>query len=83
MSLSLSDQNLKNNEKKTRKRTRNHEKHEAYQQKMCVQKGLEYSTKSGHIIKAKIFREQTECGCKKHCTKKIGIDRQKAIFETF
>lgn len=70
---------------KTRKRTRNPEKHVAFQQKVKVQKGLEHKSKSGKIIKAKIFREQTQCtgGCKKQCTHKINIVRQKEVFETF
>lgn len=54
---------------KTRKRTRNPERHEHFKQKCKVQRGLEHTTKSGNIITAKIFREQTECGgCKKQCS---------------
>lgn len=84
MSSSLLDSNFKNNKKKTQKRTRNPENHNAYQRKLCVQKGFEYKTKSGHVVKAKTFHGQTECGgCKKQCCEKIGIDRQKEIFETF
>lgn len=82
-SLNL-DQNLKYNEKKSRKRKRNHENHKAHQQKLRVQKGLQYTTKSGHVISAKIFQEQTECGtCKKQCWKKIEPIRQKEIFATY
>lgn len=84
MDSSHLDQNLKKKRKKSRKRTRNIENHKAYQQKLCVQKGLQHTTKSGHVINAKIFQEQTECGnCKKQCWEKIETIRQKEIFETF
>lgn len=84
MSSSILDQNVQSNKNKSRKRTRNHENHKTYQQKLRVQHGLQYETKSGHVIKAKVFQEQTECGnCKKQCCEKIGIVRQKEIFETF
>lgn len=87
MSSSL-EPNLRNMEniqtEKTRKRTRDPDKHKATQQRVKVQKGLEHTTKSGNIIKAKIFHEQTECGsCKKQCSRKIVVRRQKDIFETF
>lgn len=60
---------------RSRKRTRNPEKHKNVQQKNKVQKGLEYETKSGKIVKAKIFCEQTMCDCKNKCTEKINVIR--------
>lgn len=68
---------------KTRKRTRNPEKHKSFLQKLKVQKGLEHETKSGKVIEKKTFHEQTKCHCKKNCVKKISVVRQKQIFETF
>lgn len=83
------EQNLKNKKinqtEKTRKRTRNPEKHEVFKQNLKTQKGLERITKSGNVIRAKKFREQTECEgkCKKKCWHKIDVTRQKQIFNTF
>lgn len=68
---------------RARKRTRNPEKHKIFQKEIEVQKGLEHETKSGKVIKPKIFYEQTSCDCKMKCVEKIGTIRQKQIFESF
>lgn len=68
---------------KTRKRTRNPDQHKIFQQKVKVQKGLEYETKSGKTVKAKIFKNQTKCDCKNECAEKIDSNRQKEIFDIF
>lgn len=67
---------------KSRKRTRNPEKHQTHQQKKKVQFGLEHVTKKGNVIKAKIFCAQNKC-CQKECAQRICVARQKTIFETF
>lgn len=67
---------------KSRKRTRNPEKHKSYQQKIIVQKGIEHMTKT-KVVQGKIFHGQNECGCRKECANKINVMRQKEIFETF
>lgn len=72
-----------NNGGKTRKRTRNLEKHKSFQQKSNVQRGLEHKTKSGNIVKRKTFQAQVECVCKKKCAEKINVKRQNEIFETY
>lgn len=83
-STNQNDQNDQNLKKKSRKRTRNIEQHKVYQQKCKVQSGLEHtSSKSGNVVKAKVFREQTSCKCKRNCALKINVDRQEAIFKTF
>lgn len=68
---------------KSRKRTRNPQKHKIFKQKLKIQSGLDYTTKSGRIVKGKIFLEQIKCGCKKKCEKKINLSRQKEIFDVF
>lgn len=68
---------------KTRKRTRNTEKHKSFQQKARFQMGLEYKTKSGKIVTKKTFHEQTKCDCKRKCADRIDVIRQKQIFDAF
>lgn len=68
---------------KSRKRTRNIEQRKIHKQKLNVQFGLEHTTESGKVVKAKIFCEQTGCNCKSNCAKKIDVDRQKAIFTAY
>lgn len=68
---------------KTRKPTRNIQRHKIFEQKLKVQKGLEYKTKSGKVINAKKFQEQTKCNCKKKCADKITPFRQEQIFQIF
>lgn len=86
MSLPILEPNFEINkdcEKKSRKRTRKPQTHKIFEQKLKVQKGLEYKTKSGKVVNAKIFKEQTECNCKKKCVEKISPFRQKQIFQIF
>lgn len=81
----MSDQHVNSKDNltaKSRKRTRNPEKYQIHQQKKKVQFGLEHTTKKGNVIKAKIFCEQVEC-CHKKCAQRLGVTRQKTIFETF
>lgn len=78
---SNTDQNTRKN--KSRKRTRNIERHKIYQQKQKVQRGLEHTTKSGNVVKAKEFCVQNSCGCKKKCAKNIDADRQRELHTTF
>lgn len=68
---------------KSRKRTRNIERSKIHQQKFKVQRGLEHITKSGKLVEAKVFCEQTSCNCKKNCAKNIDIDRQKELHTAF
>lgn len=44
---------------------------------------MDHKTKSGKIVKGKVFCEQTECGCKNKCAIFFCITRQKEIFDTF
>lgn len=68
---------------KTRKRTRNPEKHNEFQRKSKVQKGLEHETRSGKVKNAKTFREQIVCQCKKKCAELIDVARQKLIHNSY
>lgn len=68
---------------KGRKRTRNIEQRKKYQQKLKVQRGLEHTTKSGNLVKAKVFCAQTGCNCKRNCAINIDADRQKALHTAF
>lgn len=68
---------------KSRKRTRNPERHKQFQQKLLVQSGLEHKTRSNKIKKGKHFNVQTKCGCKKNCSEKVSAHRQKKLFDTF
>lgn len=81
--INQNDQSTCNSKKKSRKRTRNVEQHKISLQKSKVQGGLEHTTKSGKLVAAKVFYEQSECNCKNKCAQKIDVHRQKVIFESF
>lgn len=68
---------------KSRKRTRNPQKNKIFRQKVKVQSGIEHVTKSGRTVKGKKFCAQTKCGCKKNCSERICVTRQKKIFDVF
>lgn len=70
--------------KKSRKRTRNPDKHKHIRQKQKVQSGEEHTTVSGKIIEKKIFQAQISCGrCAKNCCQNIDSLRQEEIFNSF
>lgn len=77
------DERDESHSQRSRKRTRNPDKHRKNQKKVCVQKGLKHETKSGKTIHAKIFCEQSVCTCKNKCAEKIDVTDQKRIYETF
>lgn len=67
----------------SRKRTRNPQNHKEAKRKKSVQLGEEHISKSGSIIKGKLFHAQECCKCKRKCTVKIDVQRQKDIFDEF
>lgn len=69
--------------KKTRKRTRNPNEHKKSEKKRKVQNGEEYTTKTGKVIEAKIFRAQNSCVCSRKCPQNINSERQNEIFSCF
>lgn len=69
--------------KKSRKRTRNPKQHKAYGKKQKVQKGEEYTTNTGKVMKKKIFQPQSTCQCKRNCAENINCNRQKEIFDCY
>lgn len=67
----------------TRKRLRNDTMHKRYLKKECVEKGLEYVTKSGKTVAAKRFHLQHSCKCSKKCSVNIDVLRQKELFDNY
>lgn len=61
--------------KKTRKRTRNPTEHKASIKKQKVQRGEEYSTKTGKVIEGKTFRAQDTCVCARKCSHNINREK--------
>lgn len=75
--------NVTNIAQKSRKRTRNPTKHKIQQKKLEVQSGEEYITHSGKIMQKKIFSPQSTCQCRRNCSERVNILRQREIFENF
>lgn len=48
-----------------------------------MQRGEEYTTKTGKIVKKKTFRAQATCACKRNCPQNINSDRQEEIFNAY
>lgn len=74
----------------TRKRMRNYQSHKSFMAKERVERGLERFTKKGKkVIRGKVFKGQIICKClddkkqKLSCAHKIGIERQKVIFDSY
>lgn len=74
---------LKDETFRPRKRTRNPHNHKETKRKKLVQHGDEHVSKSGSIIKRKKFHAQETCKCKRNCSRKIDVVRQKQIFQEF
>lgn len=70
-------------ERTSRKRTRNPEKHKRFISKNKVEKGTEHVSRHGKKINAKVFKSQVVCKCKRMCSNKIDVLRQKEIFEHY
>lgn len=68
---------------KSRKRTRNPQSHKETKRKKLVQLGEEHVSKSGSKIKGKVFHGQEICKCKRNCSGKIDVQRQRDIFDEF
>lgn len=68
---------------KSRKRTRNPQNNEEAKRKRAVQLGEEHVSKSGLKIERKVFRAQDSCKCNRNCAMKIGVKRQRDIFDEF
>lgn len=68
---------------RSRKKTRNPEKHKKFIQKQKVQRGEEHLTKSGRTVKGKTFKAQLNCVCTRECALKIDVLRQKEIFDEY
>lgn len=69
--------------KLSRKRTRNPNDHIANKKQEKLQKGEEYTTASGKVVKKKVFQAQTTCRCSRKCTEHIKSERQLQVFNSY
>ena len=65
-----------------RKRNRNPDSWKRARQKKKRLSGLEYKTRSGHTVAAKIFSDK-KCKCARKCDEKLSTDERKTLFKSF
>lgn len=66
-----------------RRRLKDFQEQQRYVRKKAVEEGFEHKSKSGRVMKAKVFEIQTLCPCSRNCPSIIDVSRQKEIFDAF